>query len=196
MPEAKKDRRVQRTRQLLESAMVSLIKEKGFEALTVQDIIDRANVGRSTFYSHYKSKDDLMKGSVEMLRSSLRRLQLQARSGTMSRERYLFAFSREFFVHAEQHRDVFAVMMGERSGTMFQQHLHRMLGTLVRDDLRSIRGRRSRDAVQVEAVTQFVVGGLIGLATSWVNETRQLSADEIDTLFRQMAIPAAEAMLR
>ena len=49
----KVDRRVQRTQRLLRTARVSLIEEKGFEALTVQDIIDRANVGRATFYAHF-----------------------------------------------------------------------------------------------------------------------------------------------
>ena len=47
------DRRVQRTRHLLNEALMSLIMEKGYEAITVQDIIDRANLGRSTFYAHY-----------------------------------------------------------------------------------------------------------------------------------------------
>ena len=176
--------------------MVSLIKEKGFEALTVQDIIDRANVGRSTFYAHFKSKDDLMKGSVEMLRSSLKRLQLQARSGTVHPEGRLFAFSRELFAHADQHRNVFAAMMGKRSGTAFQQYLHRMLVHLVRDDLQTVGSRKKRDAVQVEAAVQFVAGGLIGLLVSWVDETRQLSLDEIDALFRRMATHAAEAVLK
>jgi AcrR family transcriptional regulator len=53
------DRRVQRTQQLVRSAMLSLIQEKGFETLTVQEIIDRANIGRATFYAHFDGKDDL-----------------------------------------------------------------------------------------------------------------------------------------
>jgi AcrR family transcriptional regulator len=48
-----KDRRVERTEQLIRGALRSLIQEKGFEALTVQQIIDRANVGRATFYAHF-----------------------------------------------------------------------------------------------------------------------------------------------
>ncbi len=196
MPEVREDRRIQRTRELLRSAMVSLIKEQGFEALTVQHIIDRANVGRSTFYSHFRSKDDLMKGSVEMLRSSLKRLQLRGRSGAADADGRLFAFSRELFAHADQHRDTFAAMVGKRSGTVFKQHLHRMLVELVREDIDALGSRKNRDAMRVEAVVQFVAGGLIELVVSLVDETRQLSADEIDALFRRMAIPAVEAGLR
>jgi AcrR family transcriptional regulator len=174
--------------------MVSLIRERGFEALTVQHIIDRANVGRSTFYAHFKSKEDLLSGSVEMMRLTLRRIQLRAASGSPSRER-TFAFAHELFAHAEQHRDVFAAMLGKRSGTVFQHHLHRMLADLVREDLDSLVSRRKREVVQVEAMVQFVAGGLLGLLLSWQDKLGRLSVDDMDTLFRQMALPAVESVL-
>ena len=50
------DRRVQRTRQLLQDALISMMIEKGYAATTVQDIIGRANVGRATFYAHFADK--------------------------------------------------------------------------------------------------------------------------------------------
>lgn len=55
----KPDRRVQRTRELLQQALIALIRERGYDAVTIQDIAERANVGRTTFYLHYTSKDDL-----------------------------------------------------------------------------------------------------------------------------------------
>ena len=51
------DRRVQKTRKILSQALVSLILEKGYDAITIQGIRDRANVGRSTFYAHVENKD-------------------------------------------------------------------------------------------------------------------------------------------
>ncbi len=195
MPEGKEDRRIQRTRELLRSSMVSLIRERGFETLTVQDIIDRANVGRSTFYAHFKSKDDLLTGSVEMMRSTLRRAQLRARAGSGSSRERLFAFAHELFTHVEQHRDVFAAMVGKRSGTMFQQHLHRMLADVVREDVGLVASRKKRDSMQVEAAVQFVAGGLLGLLVTWQDEMMRLTADDLDALFRRMAVPAVEAAL-
>jgi AcrR family transcriptional regulator len=56
------DRRVQRTRQLLIHALMELIEEKGYDAVTIQDITDRANVGRTTFYLHFRSKEHLFLG--------------------------------------------------------------------------------------------------------------------------------------
>ena len=57
---ARPDRRVARSRRALKEALTDLILERGYEAVTVQDVIDRADVGRSTFYAHFLDKDDLL----------------------------------------------------------------------------------------------------------------------------------------
>jgi AcrR family transcriptional regulator len=63
----KSDRRVQRTREMLQRALVELLGERRYEAITVQDIADRANVGRTTFYLHYPTKDDLFMSCHEAI---------------------------------------------------------------------------------------------------------------------------------
>jgi AcrR family transcriptional regulator len=193
--EAKEDRRINRTRLLLRTAMTSLIREKGFEALTVQDIIDRADVGRSTFYAHFKSKEDLLKGAVDMMRTTLRQFQRRALEKSSRPGDRMFGFSRELFEHAAEHLDVFAAMVGKHSGTVFQQHLHRMLAELIREDVEARAARKKPDASQVEAAVQFVAGGLLGLLVTWLNEMTRVPAAELDDRFRRMAIPAVEAML-
>ncbi|MBL8049601.1 MAG: TetR/AcrR family transcriptional regulator [Anaerolineales bacterium] len=55
----KTDRRVQRTQELLQKTLIELIQEHEYDEITIQDIVDRANLGRTTFYLHYNSKDDL-----------------------------------------------------------------------------------------------------------------------------------------
>jgi AcrR family transcriptional regulator len=57
----KVDRRTQRTRHQLGRALVGLVEEKRFDDITVQDVIDRADVGRSTFYTHFRDKEDLLR---------------------------------------------------------------------------------------------------------------------------------------
>src|ERR1044072_4323562 len=57
--------RVRRTPDVLGDALVALMQEKPFETITVQDVLDRAKVGRSTFYSHYSDKDDLLMSDTE-----------------------------------------------------------------------------------------------------------------------------------
>ena len=72
------DRRVQRTRRLLHKALMSCILEKKYESITVQEILNRADVGRSTFYVHFRDKDELLVsgfGELQSLLSPRRRLQ-------------------------------------------------------------------------------------------------------------------------
>src|SRR5918999_487660 len=63
----KTDRRVQRTRELLQKTLFGLISERGYDAITIQDIVDRANIGRTTFYLHYNSKDELFMSCHETI---------------------------------------------------------------------------------------------------------------------------------
>ena len=65
MSERKADRRSHRTKRSLSEALVDLIKEKRFDEITVQNVIDRAEVGRSTFYSHFRDKEDLFQQDWE-----------------------------------------------------------------------------------------------------------------------------------
>jgi AcrR family transcriptional regulator len=68
----KSDRRVQRTRELLQKALIDLVGERRYDAITIQDIVDRANVGRTTFYLHYGSKVELFMSCHEAIVSEFR----------------------------------------------------------------------------------------------------------------------------
>ena len=68
---AKIDRRVQRTRELLQHSLLSLILERGYESLVIQDITDHANLSRAAFYLHYRDKEELLWASVEEVFSEL-----------------------------------------------------------------------------------------------------------------------------
>src|SRR5439155_5720061 len=72
------DRRVQRSRQLLQDALIAMMIEKGYEATTVQDIIDRANVGRATLHAHFADQETLLTSRLEDLRGLLIERQRQA----------------------------------------------------------------------------------------------------------------------
>jgi AcrR family transcriptional regulator len=171
---------------------MSLIQEKGFESSSVQDIIDRANVGRATFYAHFDSKEDLLASGIEELRASLRERQHQALSSTTADDR-LFAFSRELFVHADAHRTVFRAMVGKRSGAVVQQLLHKMLVDLVREELKLMSPTSRATETPAEAIAQFIGGGLFGLLIWWANGKMPMPVKEVDDVFRRLAIPAVKA---
>jgi AcrR family transcriptional regulator len=176
--------------------MLSLIQEQGFEALTVQQIIDRANVGRATFYAHFDNKDDLLASGFEDLRASLHARQRDAFSRGRTVEERVFAFSQEMFTHANEYRDVFRAMVGKQSGATVQRLLHKLLVDLVRDDVKTAVARAESTAVPAEALVQFIAGALFGLLMWWIDGKMRLSVAEVNALFRKLAIPALKAAAR
>lgn len=192
---ARKDRRVERTRQLVRAAFRSLLEEKGYETLTVQEIIDRANVGRATFYAHFENKDDLLASGFDELRASLKARQRAALSRGGNIVERVFEFTHELFVHANEYRAVFHAMVGKQSGVVVQRLLHKLLVDLVRDDVKAATDRGA-PSVTIDAAAQFIAGGLFGLLVWWLNATPRLSATEVNAQFRKLAMPALTAALK
>jgi AcrR family transcriptional regulator len=192
----REDRRVQRTQHLLREALFSLIQEKGFEALSVQDIIDRANIGRATFYAHFDNKEDLLLSGFDALRASLRERQREALSHGSNLEKLAFAFSHDMLAHVNEHRHLFRAMAGKRSGAAVQNVLRKLVIDLVRDDLKVMVERVGSQSVVTDAVVEFIAGGLFGMLMWWLGGKARLSVEELNTLFRRFAIPAAKAAVR
>jgi AcrR family transcriptional regulator len=191
---ARRDRRVERTQQLIRNAFRSLLEEKGYEALTVQDIINRANIGRATFYAHFDNKDAVFASGFDELRASLKAQQRAAlaRGGDVGER--VFGFTHEMFVHADEYRHVFRAMAGRQSGIVVQRLLHKLLVDLVRDDVEATTNRDTTNAGTVDAVAQFIAGGLLSLLIWWLNGNPRLSPAEVNELFRKIARPAVKAI--
>lgn len=187
----RKDRRVERTQQLLEAALLSLIKEKEFDLITVQEIIDRANVGRATFYAHYENKEDLIESGFDGLLATLRERQRDARLRGGSRDDQLFAFSRHLLAHTDEHRNIFPAMASKRGGAFIQHLLRNLLIKIIRDDVKAAAPQRAQ--APEEATVQFIAGGLFGLMMWWLASKKRLSVEEVNGIFRQLAIPALKS---
>lgn len=180
------DRRVQRTRQALQQAMFALVLEKGYEAVTVQDVLDRADVGRSTFYAHFQGKEDLLTSPMGELRAMLAEHQRAAWGLPGGLEQRCLGFSRALFDHAEGYRDIFRALVGERSSAIVLGRMRAMLSELVGEDFDALGlGGAGRTAS-----VQFIVGGLMALMTWWLEHRRTMPAAEIDARFRALALPA------
>ena len=191
----RRDRRVERTQQLLRGALRSLIQEKGFEALTVQEIIDRANVGRATFYAHFDNKDDLLVSGFEDLRGSLRARQREAFSRGHTLEERVFGFSEEVFAHTNEYRDAFRAMIGQRSGAVVQRLLHKLVVELIREDVKRAVAGSKHTPVHTDALVHFISGALVGVLIWWLDGRMRLPVDEVNAYFRKLALPALKAAL-
>lgn len=163
--EAEIDRRVARTRRTLHEALIRLIKRKGYDALTVQEIIDEADIGRATFYAHYRGKDDLLRGGFERLRSELKAAQREARQGERDRP---LTFSLAMFEHACAYRDIYRAMLGGQGSIIAINEIRGVLAELVKEDLSKV---REDVAVPRELMLQFVVDTFL-TSLAWCLEKR------------------------
>jgi AcrR family transcriptional regulator len=190
----KVDRRVRRTRELLRGALISMILEKGYERVTVQDIIDRADVGRSTFYAHFRDKEDLLVFGLEELRGAFQPDQ-QPPDGSDANSPAASP-TLAVFEHFAAHREVWRAMAGKRGAEMFIRYLHRFLTELLRTQL-AARAPKQETLVPMDAVVEFAVDALVGLGVHWwLENDLPYSPEEMDQLYRRLTEPGIRAGLR
>src|SRR5712692_8386644 len=181
------DRRIARTKGMLQHALTALILKKGYEAITIQDVCDEANVGRSTFYAHYTSKDDLKRSGFEHLRKELvdRQRDAQAAPGDI-KDRSL-GFSLTMFEHARDHIDLCRGLVGGRGGTVSLGQIRQILSDLVRNEFAATVGKNSADTIPRELIVQYVVGAYMAVLTWWLDGGAKLPPKRIDEMFRRLA---------
>ena len=182
------DRRVRRTRRALHDALLDLMVEKGYDAVSVQDIIDRADVGRSTFYSHFTDKNALLRSGFEELRSELERPVAPPRGRAR-----LFRFSLPMFEHArDQQRLVHALVARPDSGPVLGI-LQQILGDSVRADLATF--ARQGAGPPDDILIAYVVGAFLAVMTSWLDTAPEKTPDEIDQIFHRLVAPGVRSTL-
>ena len=180
------DRRVLRTRRALRDAMISLLVEQGWDDINIQDLCDRADVGRSTFYMHFQNKEELLVSGLNDLRGAL---QAQA---TSSRQRAAGAmpFVRGLIEHVYEQRMLFKSIIGRRSGHVVQKRFREMVTQLVDDDV----SRLASASWQRDAGAHYLAGALAGLLSWWMDAGNALSADDIESHFHRLTLPVIKQL--
>jgi AcrR family transcriptional regulator len=172
---------------MLQQAHVSLILEKGYEATTIEDICEKANVGRSTFYAHYASKDDLRRSGLEHLRAQLAERQKEALATPGDIKDRSLGFSLTMFEHARDHIHLYRALVGGRGGAVALGSIRQILSDLVRNELASTADTKSGDVIPREVVVQYVVGAYMAVLTWWLDGGAKLPPQRMDAMFRRLA---------
>jgi AcrR family transcriptional regulator len=185
-----RDRRITKTQHALKEALTELILEKGYEAVTVQDVIDRADVGRSTFYTHYIDKD-------ELLLAIFADLEIPApEPSTWQSDDPPFGWTLQLFRHFERVKRVFKAVAGIESGAIARHEMNKWLEELARAELARLGMPRRHDPATLEMVVRFMVGTFVGFMTWWVrDENENLSAEAVDAGFRALVLPGVANVL-
>jgi len=187
METAKIDRRVARTRAMLHQALMSLVLEKGYEAITVEEICDKADVGRSTFYAHYTSKDDLRRYGLEHMRRVLVEQHRNAAAASGGHQDRPLGFSLTMFEHAREHIELYRALVGTRGAAVALGTIRQTLSDLVCDELAATADKNSADVVPRELVVEYVVGAYMAVLTWWLDGGAKLPPEQMDAVFRRLA---------
>lgn len=187
------DRRIQRTRALLHEALGSLIRERAYDRITVAQILDRAKISRSTFYIHFRDKDDLLRSSMRTLLAGV----LSAGVGTIpdAADR-LVAFSLPLLTHIHQHRRSARVGLGEHGRAILHYHLRDVLSDWIAQTSggdRELRVSRLRPAVNPQLLARHVASTFVLVLHWWLDHDGRSSAAEANRLFRALVMPVLRA---
>lgn len=185
------DRRVQRTRRLLHKALMSQVLEKKYESITVQEILDHADVGRSTFYTHFQDKDELLVSGFENVKNLLK--SAQAAAAVLPRKSYekIIGFSLAMFEHAYEYRAVNHALLGSSAETVVRRQIHSALEGVIGPEVRAALPRRKHGncAVSAELLTHFLVSTYISVLTWWLAAKNPLPPKDINEAYRQLVLP-------
>lgn len=182
------DRRVRRTRRAVQQALTELILEKGYETVTVTDLINRANVGRSTFYAHFTDKQDVLFSNLDEL-SDLLHLAPASRPGV------LFAFSLPMFEHLQEQRRLVRALLGRRGGGVVMARGEQIMAAVVRDELLAGLPSGSTPPASLDLMITCVVGAFMALLRKWADGELTATPAEMDAAFRAVVTPGVEEAL-
>jgi len=180
------DRRVQKTRKLLQDALIELVAEKGYETITIQELLERANVGRSTFYAHFQDKDQLLYSILDRLDELFeqhRKQLLEATKKVRAVENTELPLSLSptlsLFQFVGQNHRFFKAMLGNRGYGIFAKpvydyvfaHVHGIFTKPTHDDaLASLHGthkapmtREKYSSFETEVAAHYCVSALMGI---------------------------------
>lgn len=186
------DRRVRRTRKALHDALLALMVEKSFDAITVQEIIDRADVGRATFYSHFSDKRDLLDSGF----TDLDRLLAETTTSKVRGRRGILRFSRALFQHTHEHQQLARAVVARRGASPVQDRLHEVLQRAVRADLTDLVARQGGPVPVDELTVRYVSGAFVTVIATWLETAPQKNPDEVDIWFHTLVEPGLLAALQ
>ena len=185
------DRRIQRTRHMLSDALFALIVERGYEAITVQDITERANVGRATFYLHYKDKEELLSASVKQLVNELTQY-VEPNSDSPATYKTL---SVRVFQYIAQHHALYHALLGESGPPIISIRMRRYLAVLIQNYVIMPLIARGKAGVDPELLATHAAGSLLALLVWWLDHNLIQSDEEMGTLFWRLMTSGIEDVL-
>lgn len=186
------DRRVERTKRQLKKALGELLSERGYDEVTVQDIVDRADVGRSTFYAHFESKEDLLFAGLD--RHLMTLVEARPAGVTPENDARRFRFSLPMLRHVLLQRRFFEATILGGSDSRIRDISAGIINDMVIAELRRLRpalpAKGTEDGIRAPdrraGQSRAVVGAFMGLLDWWLRSADHLPPEAVDEIFHEV----------
>lgn len=201
MDNPKVDRRIQRTRQALRVALLELIKEKGFDAISVEEITERANLGRATFYLHYKDKEDLLLEEFREIASN--RVQVLSEIPILlwkSNQGQIELVDNHtpimplqlVFEHASQNAELYRILLRGQSSHRIIEQIREIIVQSINDIVRTRKQTESPSRppdVPIGMLAAYFSGALMSSLNWWLEQPEPMRPDEMASNFQHLFFP-------
>jgi len=165
------DRRIQKTRQAIVDTFVELLNEKGFDKITINDIANRANINRGTFYLHYVDKFDLLDKCIETYVEPL----LQQCANTTDTSTDAIALQ-SIFEYLEKNFTIYKLLLSNEGAGFFSNRLYSIIAQSLTE---VITLKPENNAFSNGVTIHFLTSGFIGILEWWVNNSMPCNVQEI-----------------
>jgi AcrR family transcriptional regulator len=174
---------------LLLDALLELIPEMGFYAITVQAITERAGLNRATFYLHFTDKDELLSAAIKDVLAELENISIPRESHQntidMDSSKDLFV---HFFEHVARHGDFYRVMLGERSVASFALQMQDYIEQMGLRWLAQANINKNRMTIPVEIFMSFLGAAYLGVIKWWIQNDMPYSAEYMAAQFMELTL--------
>lgn len=185
MTESKQDRRILKTKSEIKQALTELMEEKRFEAITVRDLTERANINRGTFYLHYQDKYDLLEQCedeiIKNIVEHVRDLQVQDVEIIIANDKP-FPFIVKVFEYIQENADFLRAALGPNGDPSFQEKIKNMM---IQNFF--IKLGNFNTTVPFEILTTYISSAHLGIIQYWVNTGMKQSPEEMASILFKIA---------
>ncbi|MGD8402646.1 MAG: TetR/AcrR family transcriptional regulator [Anaerolineales bacterium] len=201
------DRRVQRTRKALRSALLELIKEKGYDSISVEEITQRANLGRATFYLHYKDKEDLLVDEFSELANERARALSEIpfsewlpdlENPDRAIENKILEPLLMVFQHVANHADIYRILLQNEKSDRTLERIRKIVSQSITEFLQT---KVESDPIPIlfevpsELLSAYFSGALLSCVDWWLEQGESYSPEEMTRMFQRLFFPGARNIL-
>jgi AcrR family transcriptional regulator len=174
---------VRRTKASLHDALIGLAREKPYPSIAVKEILERANVGKSTFYTHFRDKDDLLESGIhEILRS------VEGQPRTARTFERILDFSLPLLTHIDEHRRAAGPRMPRLGRVAMHTRLEAVLRSFVAEQLRNAAPCPPVSGIPTDLAARHLAATFVLVLNWWVESEAPLTPREVDGRFRALVM--------